>query len=46
MDDNMKLLLNEIKSEKRKRNLDKNKQLEILLDNIKYGDNPNNLENA
>ena len=44
----MKLLLNKIKSEKKKKNknLDKNKQLEILLVQIKYADNPNKLQNA
>ena len=44
----MKLLLNKIKSEKRKRNqnLDKIKQLERLLVQIKYANNPNKLENA
>ena len=47
-DENMKLLLNKIKSEKRKRNknLDKIKELEILLVNIKYADNPNKLQSA
>ena len=42
----MKLLLNKLKSEKRKRNkeLDKIKQLEILLVNIKYANNPNKLQ--
>ena len=42
----MKLLLNKIKSEKRKRNknLDKIKQLEILIVNIKYANNPNKLQ--
>ena len=46
IDDNMKFLLNKIKSEKRKRNknLDKIKELEILLVNIKYANNPNNLQ--
>ena len=46
IDENMKLLLNKIKSEKRKRNkdLDKIKQLEILLVNIKYANNPNKLQ--
>ena len=46
MDDNMKLLLNKIKSEKRKRNknLDKFKELEILLVKIKYANNPNKLQ--
>ena len=45
-DDNMKLLLNKIKSKKRKRNknLDKIKELEILLVNIKYANNPNKLQ--
>ena len=44
----MKLLLNKIKSEKekRKKNFDKIKQLEILLVNIKYANDPNKLENA
>ena len=48
IDDNMKLLLNKIKSEKKKKN--KNligiKQLELLLVNIKYANNPNKLESA
>ena len=46
MDDNMKLLLNKINSEKRKKNknLDKIKQLEILLVNINYANDPNKLE--
>ena len=44
--DNMKLLLNKIKSEKKKKNkdFDKIKQLEILLVNIKYANNPNKLQ--
>ena len=44
----MKLSVNKIKTETRKRNknLDKIKQLEILLVNIKYANNPNKLENA
>ena len=48
MDDNAKLLLNKIKFEKKKKNknLDKIKQLEILLVRVKYADNPNKLENA
>ena len=48
MGDDVNLLLTKIKTEKRKRNknLDKIKQLEILLVNIKYADNPNKLENA
>ena len=46
--DNMKLLLNKIKSEKKKKNknFNKNKQLEILLVRIKYADNPNKLQSA
>ena len=42
----MKLLLNKIKSEKKKRNknLDKIKELEILLVNIKYANDPNKLQ--
>ena len=46
MDNNMKLLINKIKSEKRKRNknLDKIKQLEILLVKIKYAKDPNKLQ--
>ena len=46
LNDNMKLLLNKIKSEKRKRNkdFDKIKQLEILLVNIKYANNPKKLQ--
>ena len=44
----MKLLLNKIKSEKKKKykNFNKIKQLEILLTNIKYANDPNKLENA
>ena len=44
----MKLLLNKIKSEKRKkiRNYDKIRQLEIILVNIKYANDHNKLENA
>ena len=44
----MKLLLNKIKSEKRKKykNFNKIKQLEILLVQIKYADKPDELENA
>ena len=41
----MKLLLNKIKSEKKKNN-DKIKQLEILLVRIKYADKPNKLEST
>ena len=46
--DDMKLLLNKIKSEKKKKNknLDKIKQLEIILVNIKYANDPNRLEIA
>ena len=43
---NMKLLLNKIKTEKKKKNLDKIKQLEILLVIIKNADNPNKLQAA
>ena len=48
IDENMKLLLNKIKSEKRKRNknIDKIKELEVLLVNIKYANDPNKLQNA
>ena len=48
IDENMKLLLKKIKSEKRKRNknIDKIKELEILLVNIKYANNPNKLQSA
>ena len=46
MDDNMKLLFNKIKYEKKKKNknLDKIKQLEIFLVKIKYANNPNKLQ--
>ena len=46
MSNDMKLLLNKIKSEKKKtnKNLDKIKHLEILLVNIKYANNPNKLQ--
>ena len=46
MDDDLKLLLNKIKTEKEKKNLNKIKQLEILLVNTKYAINPNKIENA
>ena len=48
MSDDMKSILNKIKSEKKKknRNLDKIKQLEILLVNIKYANDPKRLEKA
>ena len=43
----MKLLLNKVKSERKKiKDIDKTKQLEILLVNIKYANNPNLLQNA
>ena len=44
----MKLLLNKIKSEKKKKNkdFDKIKQLEILLVQIKYTDKPDKLASA
>ena len=46
INDDMKLLLNKIKTEKEKKNknLDKIKQLEILLVNIKYANDPNKLQ--
>ena len=46
--DDMKLLLNKIESEKKKKykNLDKIKQLEILLVRIKYADKPDKLQSA
>ena len=46
LNDDMKLLLNKIKSEKKKKNkdFDKIKHLEILLVNIKYANNPNKLQ--
>ena len=46
IDENMKLLLNEINTEKKKKNLDKVKQLEILLVKTKYANDPNTLQNA
>ena len=48
MSDDTKLLLNKIKSEKRKRNksLDKIKQLEIPIVYIYYANNPNKLQSA
>ena len=47
-DNDMKLILNKIKSEKKKKNknVDKIKELEILLVRIEYADNPNKLESA
>ena len=46
LNDDMKLLLNKIKIEKKKKNknLEKIKQLEILLVNIKYANDPNKLQ--
>ena len=46
INNDMKLLLNKIKSEKKKKykNLDKIKQLEILLVRIKYADKPDKLQ--
>ena len=48
MSSDMKLILNKIKSEKKKKNknLDKIKQLEIILVNIKYANDPIKLQNA
>ena len=48
INDDMKLLINKIISEKKKKykNFDTIKQLEILLVRIKYADNPNKLESA
>ena len=48
MDDNMKLFLNKIKSEKKKRykTVDKIKELEIRLVNKQYANNPNKLHSA
>ena len=44
----MKLILNKIKSEKKKkfRNFDKIKEMEILLVRIKYAEKPDKLQNA
>ena len=44
--DDMKLLLNKIKSEKKKKIFDKIKQLEILLVRIKYANKPDKLESV
>ena len=46
MDNNMKFLLNKIKSERKKKKLDKVKHLEILIVNIKYANDPKKIENA
>ena len=47
INNDMKLLINKIKSEKKKKNknFDKTRQLEILLVNIKHANDPNKLEN-
>ena len=42
----MKLLINKIETEKKKKNLNKVKQLEKLLVQIKYANNPNILQSA
>ena len=44
MDDKMISLINKIKSEKKNKNTDKIKQLEIELGKIKYANNPNKLQ--
>ena len=44
LNDDVKFLLNKIKSEKKKKNSDKVKQLEILLVQIKYANDPNKLQ--
>ena len=46
MDDKMKLILNEIRAERKKKNkkIDKIKQIEIQLVKIKYVNNPNLIE--
>ena len=48
INNDLKLLLNKIKSEKKKKNknFDKIKQSEILLVKVKYANDPNKLENA
>ena len=46
IDDNMKSFLNQIKTEKKNKNFDKIKELEIDLVRIKYANNPNKLESA
>ena len=48
MNNNMKLILNKIKTENKKkyRDINKNKQIEILLVRIKYADKPDTLESA
>ena len=46
INNDMKLLLNKFKTEKKKKNknLDKIKELEILLVNIKFANDPNKLQ--
>ena len=44
MDDKMKSILNSIKSEKKKKHIDKIKELEIELVKIKYCNNPNKVQ--
>ena len=44
--DKMKTLLNEIKSQKKNKNIDKIKELEIQLVKIKYSNQPNKLQSA
>ena len=46
MDDNMKSLINRISTEKKNKNFDKIKELEIEFVIIKYANNPNNLQSA
>ena len=46
INDDVKLLLNKIEAEKKIRNFDKIKELEILLFRIKYADKPDKLEIA
>ena len=48
INDGLKFLLKGIKSQRKKKSkdIDKIKQLEILLVNIKYANNPNKLQNA
>ena len=46
MNDKMKITLNKIIYEKKKKNIKKIKELEIELVKIKYGNNPNKLQNA
>ena len=48
INNDMNLIINKIKTEKKKKNknLDKIKQLEILIINIKYANDPNKLQSA